>query len=286
MPDGRGPRMTGRTALVTGASSGIGRATALRLAEEGARVALLALPGSLHDVTAECRSRGSDVIAIEADVTDAVAVDRAFAEAESLGEVDAVFSAAGISSVAALCDTSDELWARQLQVNLTGTFHVVRAAARLMVPRRRGAIVMTGSELAITGQAGYVAYSASKGGILAITRTLAAELAPFGIRVNVVCPGVVNTPLLAAEFALASDPSLERRLTEQSVALGRIGRPEEIASTVAFLLSEDSAYTTGAQFVVDGGRTGCFPITADMSAPLEPQANHLSAGAPSKTGMR
>jgi NAD(P)-dependent dehydrogenase (short-subunit alcohol dehydrogenase family) len=284
MPDSRGPRMTGRTALVTGASSGIGRATALRLAEEGARVALLALPGSLHDVTAECRSRGSDVIAIEADVTDAVAVDRAFAEAESLGEVDAVFNAAGISSVAALCETSDELWARQLQVNLTGTFHVVRAAARLMVPRRRGAIVMTGSELAITGQAGYVAYSASKGGILAITRTLAAELAPFGIRVNVVCPGVVDTPLLAAEFALATDPSLERRLTEQSVALGRIGRPEEIASTVAFLLSEDSAYTTGAQFVVDGGRTGCFPITADVSAPGAPQANHLSAGAPARPG--
>src|SRR5438105_2261212 len=116
--------MDGRTAVVTGASSGIGRATALELIDAGARVALVALPGSDLDETAtQCRSGGGEAIAIEADVSDAVAVDRAFAAAEALGAVDAVFSAAGISTVVAAIETSDEQWERQLRVNLTGTFH-------------------------------------------------------------------------------------------------------------------------------------------------------------------
>jgi NAD(P)-dependent dehydrogenase (short-subunit alcohol dehydrogenase family) len=128
-----------------------------------------------------------------------------------------------------------------------------------MAPRGRGAIVTTASELALTGQAGYVAYSATKGGVLAMTRALAAELAPSGVRVNAVCPGTVDTPLLQAEFDIADDPGAERVATEASIALGRIGRPEEIAAVVLFLLSDESSYVTGSHFVVDGGRTGCFP---------------------------
>ena len=250
----------GRTALVTGASSGIGRATALRLAEAGARIALVALPGpAVEEAAAECRARGGDAVAIEADVGDPAAVADAFARAEQLGPVEAVFNSAGVSVVAAAAETTDEQWARQLRTNLTGTFLVTREAARLMAPRGRGAIVTTASELALTGQAGYVAYSATKGGVLAMTRALAAELAPSGVRVNAVCPGTVDTPLLQAEFDLADDPGAERVATEASIALGRIGRPEEIAAVVLFLLSDDSSYVTGSHFVVDGGRTGCFP---------------------------
>src|SRR5262249_40691664 len=111
-----------------------------------------------------------------------------------------------------------------------------------------------------TGQAGYLAYSASKGGVLAMTRTLAAELAPYRIRVNAVCPGTVDTPLLAAEFATAADPAPERGATERSIPLARIAPPEEIARIVVFLLSDESSYVTGAEFVADGGRTGCYPI--------------------------
>ena len=256
-------RMTGRRALVTGASSGVGRATALSLAREGASVALLALPASgLEQVTAACRRHGAEALSIEADVGDATAVERAFALTEcQLGAVDAVYCAAGISTVAAATETTDQVWERQLRTNLSGTFHVLRAAARAMVPRRTGAIVTTASELALTGQAGYLAYTATKGGVLAMTRSLAAELAPHRIRVNAVCPGTVDTPLLAAEFATAEDPIAERRDTELSIALGRIARPEEIARLVLFLLSDESSYVTGSEFVADGGRTGCYPTT-------------------------
>jgi NAD(P)-dependent dehydrogenase (short-subunit alcohol dehydrogenase family) len=260
--------MSGRVALVTGASSGIGRSVAVRLAAAAARVALVALDdGGVDTVRDECMGLGSEAAAIPADVTDSNAVDEAFRRAESeLGAVDAVYSAAGISTVRSIIDTDDGEWARQLRVNLTGTFNVLRAAARLMVPRRYGAIVTTGSELAITGQAGYVAYSASKGGVVAMTRALAAELAMSRVRVNCVCPGTVDTPLLAAEFALADDPSRERELTEQSIALGRIAAPEEIASVVVFLLSDDASYVTGAAFVADGGRTSCVPVQPALAA--------------------
>jgi NAD(P)-dependent dehydrogenase (short-subunit alcohol dehydrogenase family) len=246
--------------LVTGASSGIGRAVALQAAGAGRNIALVALPGAmLDDAVASCRSLGVEALGIAADVTDAGAVDAAFAQAEELGPIEAVYNAAGTSVVAGVTETTDEQWAHQLATNLSGTFFVTRAAARVMVPRRHGAIVTTGSELALTGQAGYVGYSATKGGVVAMTRALAAELAPYGVRANVVCPGTVDTPLLQAEFDLAEDPDGEREDTERSIALGRIAHPDEIASVVLFLLSGESSYVTGAQIVVDGGRTSTFP---------------------------
>ena len=237
-------------------------------------MALVALPGpGLAETVEACRSLGGEAIAIEADVGDPAAVAEAFAAAEQLGPVDAVFSGAGMSVVADAADTTDEQWARQLRTNLTGTFFVVRAAARLMMPRRRGSIVTTGSELASIGQSGYVAYTATKGGIVSMTRALAAELAPYGVRANVVSPGTVDTPLLQAEFDLADDAVVERAQTEQSIALGRIAQPDEIAAAALFLLSDDSSYVTGAQLVVDGGRTGCYPRA------LEPLAVSTSAPA-------
>jgi NAD(P)-dependent dehydrogenase (short-subunit alcohol dehydrogenase family) len=252
--------MTGKVALVTGAGSGIGRATAARLAGAGAEVALVSLPGAeLAAAAAACCAIGPAALAIEADVGDADAVEDAFAQAEELGPVEAVFSCAGTSLVVPVTETSDDDWARQLRTNLTGTFYVARAAARVMIPRGRGTILTVASELALMGQAGYVAYTATKGGILSMTRALAAELAPHGIRVNAVCPGTVDTPLLAAEFETAADPAAEREETERSIAAGRIADADEIAALALFLLSDESSYVTGAHFVVDGGRTSCFP---------------------------
>ena len=253
-------RMERRVAVVTGASSGIGRACALALAEEGAAVALVALPGSELDEAAKaCRALGASVVGVGADVRHSADVDRAFAAADELGPVDAVFNNAGISMVVSITETTDEQWERLVGTNLSGNFYVARAAARAMVPRRRGAIVNTASELALIGEAGYAAYTATKGGILSMTRALAAELAPYGVRVNAVCPGATDTPLLRAEYDTAPDPGAARAEGEGSIALGRLGQPEDIARVVVFLLSDEAAYVTGSHYVVDGGRTTCIP---------------------------
>ena len=157
-------RFADRVALVTGASSGIGRATALRLAEQGAAVALVALPGDdLESAAAECRSTGTAAVAVPADVADSREVAAAFDHAETLGPVSAVFSNAGISIVGPAVSLTDDDWLRQLHVNLSGSFYVLREAARRMIPRRSGAIVVTGSELGLRGQPGYVGYTATEG---------------------------------------------------------------------------------------------------------------------------
>jgi NAD(P)-dependent dehydrogenase (short-subunit alcohol dehydrogenase family) len=238
------PRFADRIALVTGASSGIGRATALRLAQEGAAVALVALPGDdLEAAAEECRATGSAALVVPTDVADSGQVAAAFDHAETLGPVSAVFSNAGISIVGPATELHDDDWLRQLHVNLSGSFYVVREAARRMIARGAGAIVLTGSELGLLGQQGYVGYTATKGGVLAMTRAFAAELAGHGIRVNSISPGTTETPMLMAEFAAAPDPVRERA---------------ENAAAVAFLLSDEAGYITGANLVVDGGRTSCF----------------------------
>lgn len=251
--------MTDRVAVVTGAASGIGLAVAEELAREGARVALLSRPEDDLDTPRKlCEMYGGAVLAVGADVGDPRAVRTAVETVErELGPIDAVHNNAGISLVAPLADTTDEIFERQLRTNLAGNFFVLRETARVMQPRRRGAIVNTASELALIGQAGYVAYTATKGGILAMTRSAAAELASWGVRVNAVCPGTTRTPMFLREFEGAADPAAELAENEASVAVGRIADPREIAQAVLFLLSDRANYVTGTQLVVDGGRTGC-----------------------------
>jgi 3-oxoacyl-[acyl-carrier protein] reductase len=195
-----------------------------------------------------------------ADVGDSAAVGAAFDRIEAeLGPIDAVHNNAGISAVSPLVDTTDELLHALIRTNLAGSFYVLREAARVMQPRRSGAIVNTASELALMGQAGYVAYTATKGAILAMTRSAAAELASWGIRVNAVCPGTTRTPMFLAEFDGAADPEAELADNAASIAMQRIADPSEIGEAVAFLLSDRASYITGTHLTVDGGRTTCVP---------------------------
>ena len=251
-----------RVALVTGAASGIGRATAAALARDGFDVALLSrADDDFGPACAQVEQHGRRPLAVAVDVGDPDAVATAFDRVErDLGPIEAVHNNAGISIVAPLVETTDEMFALLVRTNLAGSFHTLRESARVMQPRRRGAVVNTASELALIGQPGYVAYTATKGAILAMTRSAAAELSSWGIRVNAVCPGTTRTPMFLAEFDGAADPEAELADNAASVAMQRIAEPSEIADTVAFLLSERATYITGTHVVVDGGRTTCIPV--------------------------
>ena len=244
----------GKTVLVTGATSGIGAACTAALLEAGANVVALALDDA-NLARAVDAHRGRAIIFHPADVACSADVNAGFAAGTvRFGRIDGALSVAGISKVAPITETSDDLWQTLIAVNLTGTFNVARAAARHFLDQGSGSLVCIASELSVMGQAGYAAYSATKGGVVAMVRALAAELAPAGIRVNSLAPGTTDTPMLAAEFANEA----ERLRDQASVPLKRFAKPSEIADAALWLLSERASYVTGATIVADGGRTSTF----------------------------
>ncbi|WP_405646254.1 3-oxoacyl-ACP reductase [Streptomyces uncialis] len=248
-------RLVGRTAVITGAGSGIGLATARRLASEGARVVC-------GDIDEESGRASADAVGgtfVRVDVTDAGQVDELFRTAyDTYGSVDIAFNNAGISPPEddSILTTGPAAWQRVQEVNLTSVYLCCKAALPYMRRQGRGSIINTASFVARMGAAtSQISYTASKGGVLAMSRELGVQFAREGIRVNALCPGPVNTPLLRELFA--KDPErAARRLVH--IPVGRFAEADEIAAAVAFLASDDSSFVNATDFLVDGGISGAY----------------------------
>jgi NAD(P)-dependent dehydrogenase (short-subunit alcohol dehydrogenase family) len=253
------PRLQGKVALVTGAASGIGLATAEYFCHEGAAVALLDNQAErAREAAALLREGGYQALAVAADVTSSQEVRNAVADTVSeFGRLDVLFANAGIGYTGDLLATSDADWDQVLAVNARGVFFCCREAVRQMLAQdpAGGAIVINGSISGLVGIPGQAPYGPSKGAVIEMTRQLAVEYARRGIRVNCVCPGTVDTAVLRRAMQMSDDPQAFLDMLLAGHPVGRIGRPEEIAAAVAFLASDDASFITGAILPVDGGYT-------------------------------
>jgi 3-oxoacyl-[acyl-carrier protein] reductase len=246
------PRLEGKAALVTGASRGIGAAIARRLAADGAAVAVnySGSKDAAEAVVADIVAGGGRAVAIQADVSDPAACTALVAHTiEAFGSLDILVNNAGITRDGLIVRMTDDDWDRVIATNLTGVFSMSRAAAKVMMKARSGCIVNISSVVGIAGNAGQANYAAAKAGVIGLTKTVARELAARNVRCNAVAPGFIETDM-TAELGEA-----QRAAIAASVAMGRFGTGEDVASAVAFLASDEAAYVTGQVLAVDGGMT-------------------------------
>ena len=264
-------RFAGKAALVTGAAQGIGRAIAERLTHEGASVLLLDIDGDLAAQTAgELRADGGVADALGGDISRQSEVREAVARClESFGRLDILAANAGIADGQPFQEIDEASWRRIIDVNLTGTFFCIQEAARVMIPAGGGTIVATASTNAFWVESGMAHYNASKGGIVALVKSAAIDLGPFGVRVNAVAPGMIRT---RANY-ITEDPVAGPEYLK-GVPLGRFAEPSEMAAVAAFLASDDASYVNGEMLVADGGTT----IGVRLPLPQDPLPGSMRSG--------
>jgi NAD(P)-dependent dehydrogenase (short-subunit alcohol dehydrogenase family) len=251
-------RLADKACVITGAGSGIGRASALLFAREGAAVLAADIDGQAGErVAAEIAGAGGQALAVRTDVTDLSACERAVALALARwGRIDVLFNNAGIGAVGTVDDEPLAQWDRVIDVNVRGVFLMCRAALPSMMARRSGSIINMASAIAHTGLARRASYSASKGAVLALTRSMQVDYAPYNIRVNALMPGTIQTPLVE-RYLRDHYPDYEQGLASIRARqlTGELGRPEDVAAAALFLAADESRFVMGSGLIVDGGLT-------------------------------
>ena len=251
------PRLSGKTAFITGGGTGIGRACALVFASEGAQVAIAGRKKEPLDRAArEIEAAGGRALAIECDVVDGQAVQSAIATvARQLNGLHIVVNNAGAIVVGSVEETSDKDWNLVMATNLTGTFIVSRAAIPELRQTGGGSIVNIGSYLGMAGRRQRAAYCAAKAGVMGLTRAMALDHAQDKIRVNCICPAMIETEMATQSLSKAPDPEAARRQRIAEIPLGRLGKPEDVAMMAVYLASDESSWVTGVSLPLDGGQT-------------------------------
>jgi NAD(P)-dependent dehydrogenase (short-subunit alcohol dehydrogenase family) len=250
-------RLAGKVAIITGAGAGIGRATALLFAKEGAKVVVADRDSERGAETISIiREDGGEATFIQADVSQAADAERmARATVETYGKLDILVNNAGIYTQGSVVEMMEEDWDRILDVNLKGVFLCSKYCIPEMIKGGGGSIVNIGSEAGIVGIKNQVAYNVSKSGVIALTKSMALDFALHNVRVNCLCPGRTLTPLVEKVITESQDPESTRRALEEDRPMERMGRPEEIAAGILYLASDESPYATGAILSIDGGYT-------------------------------